>query len=69
MAFLKAIFQSKKLGAAMLAMIVQLLMLIGLDPEVADAIAKIIMTYIAGQSVVDIGLALKGAKSGWAPKT
>lgn len=62
MKFLSAIFKSKKLGAATLGVVVQLLTLVGLDPEIARDIAQLLMVYIGGQSVVDLGLAVKGTK-------
>ncbi len=35
---------------------------LGLDPDVAELIVKVVMAYLASQGVVDLGLALKGAK-------
>jgi len=63
MEFLKAIFGSKKLGAAMAGLIVQLATTFGLDPEVANKIGELLMVYIASQGVVDLGLAVKGSKT------
>ncbi len=63
MAFLKSVLKSKKAGAAVLGVLAKLLVTVGLDPELADAIVQLLMVYIASQGVVDLGLAVKGAKT------
>jgi hypothetical protein len=63
MNFFKAIFKSKKAGAAILGVLATLLVNIGLQPDLADAIVTVLSVYIAGQSAVDVGLALKGSKT------
>jgi len=63
MGFLKALLKSKKAGAAAIGVIAKVLTTLGLDPGVADAIVQILGIYIASQAVVDVGLALKGAKT------
>ena len=63
MGFLRGIIQSKKLGAAVAGILtIVATQIFNLDPEFAEKIVTLIMTYIGGQSVVDLGLALKGAK-------
>lgn len=64
MGFLKGIISSKKLGAAIAGILtIVATQVLDLDPAFAEKVVTIIMTYIGGQSVVDLGLALKGAKS------
>ncbi len=62
MGFLKAILRSKKAGAAVLGSLAKILVSFGLDPSIADAIVQLMSVYIASQAVVDVGLAVKGAK-------
>jgi hypothetical protein len=63
MGFLKAMLKSKKAGAAILGVLAKLLVTIGLQPDLADAIVQLLTVYIASQGVVDLGLALKGTKT------
>lgn len=63
MGFLKGIIGSKKLGAAIAGILtIVATEVFNLDPEFAEKIVSLLMAYIGGQSVVDLGLALKGAK-------
>lgn len=62
MGFLKAILGSKKAGAAIFGSLAQLMVGMGLDPGVADSIVQLMIAFIASQGVVDVGLAIKGAK-------
>ncbi len=63
MSFLRALKDSKKLGAAVLGVLVQALTLAGFNPQVADSVSELLMAYILGQSAVDVSLAAKGAKT------
>jgi len=66
MQFLKSFLNSKKVGAMIFGITVKVLVSAGLDPGLADAISDVVVQlvsiYIGGQSVVDLGLALKGTK-------
>lgn len=56
MAFLKALFDSKKAGAFLLGVIILIgTELLGLDEETAKMIAEMIMAYIVGQGLADLG--------------
>ena len=67
MQFLKAFLGSKKAGAMIFGVVVKLLATLGLDPDLANAISDVVVqlvsVYIGGQSLVDLGLALKGSKT------
>ena len=56
---LKEFFRSKKAKAMMLGVLVAILVPLGLDPEVAEKVANMVMMYIGGQSAVDTGKAFK----------
>ncbi len=62
MGLLKAIFSSKKAVFTLVGIITGALTALGLDPDVAELIVRVIMAYLVSQGVVDVGLALKGAK-------
>ena len=62
MEFLKAIFQSKKAGAAIAAAVVAFLTTLGLDEEIATLVVQALMAYIGAQGLADLGLAIKGSK-------
>ena len=63
MGFLRRIFgKSKKATFTFIGSITGALTALGLDPDVAELIVKVIMAYLASQGVVDLGLALKGTK-------
>lgn len=56
MAFLKALFTSKKAGAFLLGLLMLVLtQLLGLDKETAMKIAELIMAYLVGQGLADLG--------------
>ncbi len=60
MAFLKALFSSKKAGAMILGVLVLVMtQLLGLDEETAHKVAEVIMVYILGQGAADLGSYLK----------
>lgn len=64
MAFLKGIFSSKKLGVIIAGILTVLLReLLGLDEATVAQIVQLIMSYIVGQSGVDLALAFKGSKT------
>ena len=64
MGFLKGILKSKKLGSAVAGILgIVLTQVMGLPEEFAAKIVSIVMSYIAAQGVVDLGLALKGSKT------
>jgi len=51
---------SKKLSAAIAGILLVLLQdVLGLTPESAGELVKLLMVYIGGQGVVDVGKALK----------
>lgn len=64
MNFLKAFFGgSKKATAVLVGVLVVVLQTgLGLDEATVAAIVKLIMAYVGGQAVVDLGLAFSGAK-------
>jgi len=63
MGFLKAVFgRSKKASFTLIGILTGALVALGLDRDVAELIIQLIMAYLASQGVVDLGLALKGAK-------
>ncbi len=67
MQFLKAFLSSKKAGAMIFGIVVKVLVTAGLDPDLANAISDVVVqlvtVYIGGQSLVDLGLAIKGSKT------
>ncbi len=64
MGFLKGIFNSKKAAFTLVGIVTGALTALGLNPDVAELIVKVVMAYLASQGVVDLGLALKGTKKG-----
>lgn len=63
--FLKGVFGgSKKLTSVLAGLLVVVFREgLGLDDETARSLIELIMTYIVGQSGVDLALAFKGAKT------
>jgi len=60
---MKRLFRSKKVLMMIPGILVAVLVPLGLDPDVADNVVMLVMTYIGGQSAVDVGLAVKGTKT------
>jgi hypothetical protein len=64
MAFLKALFSSKKAGAIIAGLAAVLLReLLGLDEATIKMIVNLILGYLGAQGAVDLALALKGYKT------
>ncbi len=64
MAFLKGLFSSKKLGVVFAGILTVVLRdALGLDDGAVKMIVELLMSYLVGQSAVDLALSLKGRKS------
>ena len=64
MAFIRGIIGSKKLGAVIAGFLTIILReALGLDEQTVQAVVALIMSYLIGQSGVDLALALKGSKT------
>ena len=61
---LKAFFGGSKKATAMLAGILAVVLGtgLGLDPGLVEKIVQMVMAYLGAQGIVDVALAMKGAK-------
>lgn len=64
MTFFKAFFGGSKKATAVLAGILLVIFqtALGLSPDTAHGLINLIMAYVGGQGLADLGLALAGAK-------
>ena len=63
MGFLKGLFSSKKLGVVFAGVLTVILReALGLDDATVKMIVELLMSYLVGQSAVDLALSLKGNK-------
>ncbi len=64
MGFLKGLFSSKKLGAVFAGILTVILReALGLDDATVKMIVELLMSYLIGQSAVDLALSIKGNKT------
>lgn len=64
LAFLKAFFGGSKKATAVLVGVLLVVFkdALGMDPATAANLVKLIMAYVGGQGLADLGLALAGTK-------